>query len=128
MGLLRMFLMEHFCLCNLFRQVCSTQRNTWVLTGGQNYGVSRSVGKALSGHHYSPRHFLSSKGSTACIGIPPWGFVDNSETLQQEGTEVEPLFISLHVHQDLKRLTIQINGEFYRNFKLSRLKNVEEIG
>ncbi|XP_072049892.1 transient receptor potential cation channel subfamily M member 2-like isoform X2 [Amphiura filiformis] len=59
----------------------SQSKKTWILTGGTNCGAARCAGKAFVAHHYSPRQFLTRKGSATYIGISPWGYVENTDRL-----------------------------------------------
>lgn len=58
----------------------SISANAWILTDGFNSGVSKEVGDALK-HYYSR---FGRKQKINCIGITPWGCVNNRELLTSE--------------------------------------------
>ena len=84
----------------------------WILTRGTDCGTARYVGKALGsntgahrrGHylpggpntsgyrlgHYLPgyRHDLSEQIPVRCIGIAPWGYVEDPDSIPKENDRV----------------------------------------
>ena len=54
----------------------------WIVTGGTNAGVMKHVGEAVRDYG------LTADGRVTCIGIAPWGCVQNREELTCEGTMV----------------------------------------
>nr|CAH8824499.1 unnamed protein product [Trichobilharzia regenti] len=52
----------------------------WIITSGLNFGVVRIVGDVVQDQNfYFDKHVSS--GSLRCLGIAPWGYVFNRETL-----------------------------------------------
>ncbi|CAH8547615.1 unnamed protein product [Heterobilharzia americana] len=55
----------------------------WILTSGLNFGVAKIVGNALQDQNFYFDRYEAS-GSLRCLGIAPWGYVFNRETLISE--------------------------------------------
>ncbi|KAK4316372.1 hypothetical protein Pmani_012451, partial [Petrolisthes manimaculis] len=63
----------------LIKAVKST--NAWILTGGMNVGVMRSVGEAVNQGQYMVKEKEHVVHGIRCLGVVPWGYIRNWEDL-----------------------------------------------
>ncbi|KAK3876196.1 hypothetical protein Pcinc_018987 [Petrolisthes cinctipes] len=93
----------------LIKAVKST--NAWILTGGMNVGVMRSVGEAVNQGQYMVKEKEHVVRGIRCLGVVPWGYIRNREDLVNKDTNV---FASVRykVEEEVQHHeTVSLNGD-----------------
>lgn len=85
-SLLLSIILHLFYLPKGLVQAAQTTR-AWIVTSGLNLGIIRVVGDALQEQSYSTDKRMLSQ-QLRCIGIAPWGYVLNRNTLVANNYEV----------------------------------------
>ena len=71
-----------FGVCVCMASFVHSPTGAWIVTGGTNAGVMKHVGEAVRDYG------LTADGRVICIGIAPWGCVQNREELTCFETKV----------------------------------------
>ena len=72
----------------------SQATGAWLLTGGTNIGVTKCVGMAVSEGQSMKWVQRKAINAVNCIGIAPWGYIENTDKLTSKSGEVSVI----HVH------------------------------
>eukprot|EP00794_Sanderia_malayensis_P003485 gene3485-3983_t len=73
--------------------------DAWIITGGTSTGVMQHVGEAVA----SQTHIGATCGRINCIGIAPWGQVDNSQNLiSRDGKGCFPAHYTIDISDETK--------------------------
>ena len=78
---------HYFCPYQSIKQA-SQSTGAWILTNGTNVGVTKSVGIAVREGQTMKWTQQRATQSVNCIGIAPWGYIQNTERLVGKNGQV----------------------------------------